>query len=111
MPLNFNTIATIVTGLVEGAKIVSPHLSKPAPAPKPRPTQVAEARPDLTPRVVAVEARQDQQEALLRGLAEQLENVALAGGQLNRQVRMLFIASGVSLLISIAALVLALVTG
>lgn len=112
MPLNFNAIATIVTGLVEGAKMVSPHLGKPTPAPKPRPAAPAsDMRPDLTPRVVAIEERQAEQEALLHGIAEQLENVAVAGARLNRHVRILFVVSGASLVISIGTLILLLVQG
>lgn len=105
MSLQFDAIASIVTGLVEGARLVSSRLPK---------KESREAGPDsaaeLDSRVSAIESHATEQDRLIQALAEQLENLAAASEELNGRVRILLWVSGAALLVGLAGLLVALLS-
>lgn len=105
MALQFGTIATIVTGLVEGAKLLSAGV--PAKEP-PATSDKAEITAALKKRVASLERHEADQAVLIEQLAEQLKELAAAGDRLSTRARMFFVASGIALLLSLVSLVLAL---
>lgn len=105
MALQFGTIATIVTGLVEGAKLLSAGV--PAKEP-PATSDKAELTAALKKRVTALESHEADQALLVEQLAEQLKELAAAGDRLSTRAMMFFVASGVALLFSLISLVLVL---
>lgn len=106
MALQFGTIAKIVTGLVEGAQLLSsgaPAKGSSAPAAKAAGTTALEGR------VSSLERHEADQGVLVEQLAVQLKELAAAGDSLNSRARNFFIVSGVALFLSIVSLVLALI--
>jgi hypothetical protein len=102
MALEFAAIAKVVSGLVDVAGMVASRIPK-------KESGATEASPhSLGERVVALEKIQGEQTPLVQKLAEQLENVAAAGEKLNQRVKLLFAVSAGALLLSIAAVLVAL---
>ena len=104
MALQFGNIATIVTGLVEGAKLLSSGTAN-ASGTKADKVDVTTA---LKNRVSQLERHEADQNVLVERLAEQLKELAAAGDRLNSRVMMLLVVSGVALVVSLVSLLLAL---
>jgi len=108
MPLEFGSIAAIVTGLVEGANLLSSRFSSKEPATAPMTT---DRMTEIEERLAAIEAHETDQDRLVERLAEQLENLAAASEHLNRRVSLLLGLSAGALLLSLGALLVALLRG
>ena len=100
MALEFAAIATIVGGLVEVAQMVSKRIHM-------KESGSDGTRLDVEDRVAALEKNEAERAPLVLKLAEQLENAAAAGEALNRRVRLLLAVSSAALLISLVALLVA----
>ncbi|MDA3935443.1 MAG: hypothetical protein PF636_01070 [Actinomycetota bacterium] len=105
MALQFGTIAKIVTGLVEGAQL----LSSGAPAKGSNTTdEKADVATALEERVSSLERHEADQGVLVEQLAVQLKELAAAGDRLNRRAMSFFILSGIALFLSVVSLLLTL---
>ena len=62
----------------------------------------------LEERVASLESHEAEQNVLVEQLAVQLKELAAAGDRLNRRAMRFFIVSGIALILSLAALLLAL---
>ena len=102
MVLQFGAIAKIVGGLVDVARVVSSRI------PKKEPGVTDAGLPSLEGRVAALEKIEGEQTLLVQKLAEQLENIAAAAEKLNQRVTLLLAVSAGALLLSIVALLVAL---
>ncbi|GEM_PF-6222710 len=105
MAVQFGTIAKIVTGLVEGSKLLSsgiPDKGQGTAAGK------ADAATALEGRVSSLERHEADQNVLVEQLAVQLKELAAAGDRLNSRAMKFFIVSGVALCLSLVSLVLTL---
>ena len=100
MALEFAAIANIVGGLVEVAQMVSKRIPI-------KESGSDGTRLDVEDRVAALEKNEAERAPLVQKLAEQLENAAAAGEALNRRVRLLLAVSSAALLISLVALLVA----
>ena len=110
MALDFGSIAAIVTNLVEGAKFISSRLPDRSLGASNNSTP-AELIAALEPRLAAIENHEGEQDALVKGLAEQLENLAAASEVLNSKVRLLIVLAGSAAVVSVGVLLLVLLRG
>ena len=110
MALQFGTIATIVTGLVDGAKLLSTHFPA-SEAGTGKSSGAADVLATVEPRLEAMAVHEGEQDALLKGLAEQLENVAAASQQLDRRVFRLTLLAAAALVVGLGTLLLVMVRG
>ncbi|NTW28675.1 MAG: hypothetical protein HGA39_04855 [Coriobacteriia bacterium] len=110
MALDLRMIATIVSGLVEGTKLVSAQLPKKSAGTSDNRSS-SDVLTGLESRIAAVETHEKDQDRLLRGLAEQLENLVVASEQLNSRVKLLFVLSAAAFVLSAGTLLFVLLRG
>ena len=105
MALQFGTIKTIVTGLVEGAKLLSSGI----PAKDSSTTaEKVDSTTALEERVSSLERHEADQDVLVAQLAVQLKELAAAGDRLNSRAMIFFVVSGIALFLSLVSLLLVL---
>ena len=105
MALQFGAIAKIVTGLVEGAKLLSSEILDKGSSTT---AEKADGKTALEERVSSLERHEADQDVLVEQLAVQLKELAAAGDRLNSRAMRFFIVSGVALFLGLVSLLLAL---
>ncbi|MGV8082310.1 MAG: hypothetical protein AB2L09_01560 [Coriobacteriia bacterium] len=114
MTLNLRTIARLANGLVEASKLVSSvstQFPQRAPDLTGRPAPSSESQSRLESRVSAIESHERDQDKLLQGLAEQLDNLVFASEQIEKRVNLQLMLSAGAVVVSLGTLLFVLLRG
>lgn len=105
MAIELAAIATIVSGLVEGARLLSANFAKD----EARPRKTDDRVTSLEERVDAIAAHEKEQAELVAGLGEQLKNLVTASERLEARAKVATWLASAALLVSAGAVLVLLV--
>jgi hypothetical protein len=107
MPVPWLQIVQLVPSILDVSRELMKRTKQAPPSGQP-PTSASQGYPELAARVASLEDNERRQAELIAQMAEQLASVARAVTDLHRRVLWLTAAAGVSIVLGVIALIVAL---